>query len=296
MPVEAQRILFVINKNSGRKKRIDWPTQINDFFNNTPYSISLFRMPEKNADEALKKAIVEFKPHRVIAVGGDGTVNFVTQHLLGTELPLGILPAGSANGMAKELGIPVTPKEALANILTGEIKVTDVIKVNGQLICLHLCDIGLNAQLIKYFEDGNIRGILGYGLALIKTLYRKHQIRVEVQTRDHEILKSALMVIIANASKYGTGAQINPEGNLHDGYFEVVIVRRIGLREILKMFFKFKRFDPKRIEVLTAKSVTLETRRRVHFQVDGEYQGKVNKVTASIISGKLKLIIPIKKV
>jgi YegS/Rv2252/BmrU family lipid kinase len=292
MPVEPLRILFVINRNSGRKKRIDWQLEIKEFFKDSTHTISIFEMPYANAAEALHYSVVEFKPQRVVAVGGDGTVNFVVKELLGSEIPLAILPAGSANGMAKELRIPVSAREAIENVLSGEIKNTDVIRIDEKNVCLHLSDIGLNAQLIKYFEEGKVRGILGYGLALLKTLYRKHQIKVAVQTKDQEVLKSALMVIIANASKYGTGAQINPEGNLHDGFFEVVIVRRIGLREILKMFFKFKRFDPKRIEVLSAKSVTLETPRRVHFQVDGEYLGKINQVSASILPGQLKLIIP----
>lgn len=249
-------------------------------------------MGENGSALELNEAIVEYKPHKVIAVGGDGTVNFVAKELIGTAIHMGILPAGSANGMAKELGIPDAPEEAVKALLSGEIKNTDAIELDNTKICLHLSDIGLNAQLIKYFEEGHTRGKIGYALALIKALYRKHQVKVTVQTKENEVQRSALMVLIANASKYGTGATINPEGNLFDGFFEVIIVRRIGLREILKMFLKFQRFDPKKIEMLSAKSVILETKRRVHFQVDGEYIGKVNKVIAKIIPGGLKLIVP----
>lgn len=292
MPEDIFRILFVVNKSSGRKKRVNWEAIIKKHMEGLQHSTRFFRMEENGSPLELNKAIVEYKPHKVIAVGGDGTVNFVAKELVGTPVHMGILPAGSANGMAKELGIPDDPEEALKALFTGEIKNTDTIELNNSKVCVHLSDIGLNAQLIKYFEEGNTRGKIGYALALIKTLYRKHQVKVTVQTKENEVHRSALMVLIANASKYGTGATINPEGNLFDGFFEVIIVRKIGLREILKMFLKFQRFDPKKIEMLSAKSVILETRRRAHFQVDGEYMGKVNKVIAKIIPGRLKLIVP----
>ena len=100
------------------------------------------------------------------------------------------------------------------------------------------------------------------------------------------------MVVLANASKYGSGALINPVGNLHDGKFEVVVVRKITLSEFLKLFIHFGRFDPKKVEVFQTESVVIQTRKKAHFQVDGEYLGKVNRVAAVIEAGKLNLILP----
>jgi diacylglycerol kinase family enzyme len=88
------------------------------------------------------------KPDRVIAVGGDGTVQMAAKQLLGTDIPLGILPAGSANGMARELELPNTSEEALQVIVEGITRSADVIRINNTDICLHLSDIGLNAKLV----------------------------------------------------------------------------------------------------------------------------------------------------
>jgi diacylglycerol kinase family enzyme len=118
---------------------------------------------------------------------------------------------------------------------------------------------------------------------------------VTIKTDKEEIEKDAFMVVIANASKYGTGALINPEGNLHDGFFEIVVVRRIAFGSILKMFLQFKRFNPKKVEVLQAESVTITSIKKEHFQVDGEYIGKLDKVKAQIIKGQLNLILPRKQ-
>ena len=117
-----------------------------------------------------------------------------------------------------------------------------------------------------------------------------------ITTDKEEIKADAFMVVIANASKYGTGALINPEGNLHDGLFEIVIVRKLNFWSVLKTFLHFKRLNPKKVELLQAKSAVITTTKKIHFQVDGEYLGKVNYVKADILPARLNLLLPVKKV
>ena len=288
------KILFVINPISGTKSKIDWEPAIRNFFVTLPHSFDFFLLDGKDDATSLKYWIEKLQPDRVIAVGGDGTVSLVAEQLLGKNIAMGILPAGSANGMAKELNIPIAVEEALDIVINGDIRPCDVIRINEE-ICLHLSDLGLNAQLVKYFEQGNLRGKLGYGLKIFKVLIRKKMMDVTIQTDKEEIKRRAFMVVIANASKYGTGALINPEGNLHDGLFEIVVVRRVNFFSVLKMFLQFRRFNPKKVELFQASSATITTSRRVHFQVDGEYLGKLTEVKAEILKSQLKLILPGKK-
>ncbi len=292
MTHQINRILFVINKGSGRKKNIDWKQIIEDHFSKLPNTIDFFMMPVDDCYNKLTVRVRNFHPELVVAVGGDGTVTMVAKLMLGTQIPMGILPAGSANGMAKELQIPEDPQKALEVLNTGEIRSTDLIRINDSEICLHLSDIGINAQLVKYFQQGSIRGKIGYALALIKALRRKKRMTVYVSTRNEEVQREASMLLIANASKYGTGATINPDGSIYDGVFEVVVVRGLNLWQVGKMFLKFQRFNPKKIEFLQATSVRIETSRKMDFQVDGEYIGKVSKVEAKCMPGALKLIVP----
>lgn len=116
--------------------------------------------------------------------------------------------------------------------------------------------------------------------------------QVSIETKNREIKREALMVVIANATKYGTGAVINPGGNLYDGLFEVIVVKKLALSELIKMLFKAKRFNPKKVEVFHTRHVTIETRHKVHFQVDGEYLGKIRKLTANIEAAQLNLLLP----
>jgi len=115
---------------------------------------------------------------------------------------------------------------------------------------------------------------------------------VSIEMEGRSVSHKAFMVVLANASKYGTGAVINPHGDLYDGLFEVVIVRRLALSELFKMIFKPQPFDPKKIQLYQANAVTITTARAVHFQVDGEYLGKVKQVNAIMLKGQLNLIVP----
>jgi len=285
------KILFVINPGSGGS-RVNWTAAIEQYVEEQRIDSKTCLLAGPHDLGVLKQLIDTFSPARVIAAGGDGTVSLVAGLLLSTPVALGILPAGSANGMATELGIPPTPAEALHIAVHGHVRNSDVIRINNRFICLHLSDIGLNAKLIRNFDNGKVRGKRGYARVVLKTLWRRSRMKVYIKIDDKEIVYDAEMVVLANASRYGTGAVINPPGNLYDGLFEVVVMRRLALSELIKMWIGFRRFDPGKMVVFHTTSAILHTRRKVHFQVDGEYLGKVNDVRAEILPGRLKLIVP----
>lgn len=292
MEPARQKILFVINPNSGGKNKQDFETQIKSYFEKLSHDVLYYHLSGNNDEVGIKKEIDVFGPHKVVAVGGDGTVNLVAKVMMGSDIKMGIIPGGSANGMAKELTLPTVFNNMMTLIMEGEAKCADIIKINGNDICLHLSDIGLNARLVKYFEEGNMRGKLGYAKVALKVLWRKQNIQVIIKSADNIIRRNAFMVVLANASKYGTGAVINPEGSLYDGLFEVVIIRQLAIFEILKMWFKPKPFNKKNIEIIKATSVHIMTGHKVHFQVDGEYKGKVKEVKAEMVAHQLYLIVP----
>lgn len=283
------KILFVINPNSGANSNDSKEDAINSYFKDLDTQIETLQLTGTDDIPAIEAAIEKFKPGKVVAVGGDGTVTLVAKLLLGKDIALGIFPSGSANGMAKELEIPAT-NEALDIIRNGEIKNSDVILINNEHICLHLSDIGLNAQLVKHFEEGKKRGKLGYASVAIKTIWKRTRMEVVIKSGTQRVETEAVMVVLANATKYGTGSVINPEGSIYDGLFEVVIVKKLDV--LFKMLIFQRAFDPKKIELFHANSVVIRTKRKVHFQVDGEYLGKLNRIEAEVLPGQLKLIVP----
>jgi diacylglycerol kinase (ATP) len=284
------KLLFIINPSAGTGKT-DWEKTIRDYFAGSAHSIHLFNLPYPCQPGHVKEAIDQHRPDRIIAVGGDGTLKLVVESAKDTKIPIGILPGGSANGMAKEIGIVNDPQKALDIAVNGEVKLIDLISINDQ-ICIHLSDIGFNAFVVKTFETFDARGMWGYIKAAWKVLWRNRRMQVSISLDNQFIRRDAAMVVLANASKYGTGAVVNPEGELDDGLFEVIVMKRLAFSEIVKMMITHKPYDPKKVELFHTTSLTIQSKHQVHFQVDGEYLDRVNNVEAGIIPRTLNIIVP----
>ncbi len=287
----ASRILFVVNPKSG-KDDVDWGKTISDYFKTTDVETDQLQLEENCDPHLITEKIISFRPDRVIAVGGDGTVKLVAEQLLDKHgISLGILPAGSANGMAKELGIPLKTQEALALTHNGITKKIHLVKVNDH-ICIHLSDVGFNAFVVKVFENYDARGMWGYFKASCKALIRHHKLHVKISTDKGEVARNAAMIVIANARRYGSGALINPNGKLDDGLFEVIVIRKISFAEIFKMMVTHRAYDPAKTEVFHCTYLQIDSRKFAHFQVDGEYLGKTNKVEATLLPAAINIIVP----
>lgn len=287
------KLLFVINPVSGGKSKENWETRIRKYFSPLPHIVELFLLGGEHDTDSIRHYISNWKPDRVIAVGGDGTIKAVAEHLVGSEVSLGIVPGGSANGMAKELGLPMELEKNLDIILHGQAKKMDVIKINNTEISIHLSDIGLNALLIKYFDTNKSRGKWGYFKAIFRTMWEKQLMDVKIIADNINETRKAFMIVLANASKYGTGALINPQGDLYDGEFELIIVRRLALVELIKMLIQHRELNPNKIDIIKVKEVTLIPAKKAYFQVDGEFRGKTTKIHAAILPAQLSVMLPV---
>jgi diacylglycerol kinase (ATP) len=287
------KLLFIINPSAGNT-RTDWGAVIQQYFSDTSHAIYLYNLPYPCHAGMVKDKIYEYHPDKVIAVGGDGTLKLVAESVRNMHVPVGVLPAGSANGMAKELTIPLEPRKALDVILNGQVKKIDLIRINNEL-CIHLSDIGFNAFVVKTFETFNKRGMWGYIKAAWKVLWRNPRMQVTIAANNKYIQRNAAMIVVANATKYGTGALINPEGELDDGLFEVIVIKRMALSELFKMMISKKPYDPKKIEMYQTSGVQVQSKHKVHFQIDGEYLGKIHTIRAEVLPGALEVVVPAKK-
>lgn len=285
----AMKLLFIVNPGSGNEDT-DFKTVLPDFFSSGEHTFEIYELQENCSLDQIRSVIDQSKADRVIAAGGDGTLKLVAECLKGTKIPIGIIPTGSANGMAKELGIPLIIEEALEVAVNGTPKEIHAVIVNGEL-CIHLSDIGFNAYTVKKFDDIPERGMLAYARAAWKAIWSHHKMEVEFNIGEETISSEAAMVVIANATMYGTGVKINPEGKLDDDVFEVILVKKYAFMEILKMRFTDLPFDPEKIELFHTSSLRIKTRYKAHFQVDGEYMGKVSQIDAKLLPAAISVIV-----
>ncbi len=284
------KLLFIVNPFSG-SKRTDMSMIIETYFNNSPHSCVIHLLTKSCTVESIKKLILQITPNRTVAVGGDGTVKLVAECLMNSNIPLGIVPAGSANGLARELGIFENSKLNLDVILEGVTKKIHLVKINHQ-ICIHLSDIGLNAYAMKKFSTQLGRGWWGYFIVILKVLFQNPRLKIVLKIDNKTLNVRAEMIVIANATQYGTGAIINPKGKLDDALFEVIVVKKVSIFEVFKMIFSHKPFDSTKTEVFQTRDLLMSSIIKVHFQIDGEYCGKVNNINATLLPDALEIIIP----
>ena len=287
------KILFIANPKSSILDKYDLESVISEVAGKYKFNWELYFTEKSDTKNRIRKKISRYEPDIVVAAGGDGTVNQVASGLVRSKIELGIIPAGSANGLAYNLGIPSDIRMAIEIILENKAKPVDAICINDDIFCFHLGDIGINARIVRRFEQEGSKGLPGYGKQMLKELLsgRNH---FKFMLKTHSIYKkfSAEMVVIANAKSFGTGAVINPEGLLDDGEFEIVIIRPYpwwGLFYLIRMFLFGKLEKLKFIQLIKTKQAEMVFDKPHDLQVDGEIVKDVKSLKTEIIPSALDI-------
>ncbi len=217
------KLLFVLNPISGDIEKEELEEELDSICQECAYQLMVYRTTGENDKAHIKELLEKEKFDAVYAIGGDGTVNLVASVLIGTDVPLGIIPLGSGNGLSKDLGIPQDTEEALQLIKTHVVRNIDTIDLNGHP-SIHLSDLGFNALVVKKFSEGEKRGPGAYAWIALQEFinYEPKTYRIETDCETFE--GEAFMVTIANANAFGSNANINPNGILNDGKFEICII------------------------------------------------------------------------
>ncbi|WP_414000235.1 diacylglycerol/lipid kinase family protein [Flavobacterium sp. W1B] len=287
-----KNVIMVVNPVSGGFGKSEFIQETALFAVKENLNFVLYETLGKEDISKIKSLYKMFLPERIIVVGGDGTLKMVAEAVLEEDVILGILPAGSANGLAVELDLIKTFDENLKIAFSNDYAEMDVIVINGQK-SLHLSDIGLNAELIKNYAKSSKHGKWGYALQAFNTLVDVDKLFAATITANNQIVEcQARMIVIANAQKYGTGVIINPEGVMNDGKFELIILKNLDLKVFGKIITGNMPIDLQNIEIISTDKATIQTNMPVSFQIDGEYFGAVTDLNISISPHKLKIAIP----
>jgi diacylglycerol kinase (ATP) len=287
-----KRVLVVINPISGGNNKEEFSGFLRDYFTKKKIDFRFFYTSGKEDKIKLSVEIASFHPELVVSVGGDGTCNLVASLIVDTEIILGIIPLGSANGLASELKIPSDIEEASTLILKGIAKRMDTISINGR-ICIHICDIGMNARIIKRFDEEKVRGIFSYAKQFFRELWDARPSRYVFQSEEKTFKKKAHVVAIANASRYGTGVVINPAGKVDDGKFEVCIIKPYpfwGLFSIASAVFLGYLDKIRYAEINSYKKIKIFKKHNQPIHIDGEIIEETKVVEAFIKPASLRVI------
>lgn len=242
---------------------------------------------------ALAKAAVTRGVRLVMAWGGDGTINEVASALAFDEVPLGIVPAGSGNGLARELGVHPRPERAIADALAAEPRRMDLGEIDGRLFA-NIAGIGLDAYVASRFSRVRRRGFAGYARVTARALATYVPLRYRITSGDGVAEVRAVLVAIANSAQFGSGARIAPGALVDDGWLDLVVVpersRVATLCHLPRLFTGTVQKTPG-CTIRKIREVTIDADQPMLFHVDGEPVAGGTSLKARIHPGALRVAV-----
>ena len=225
----------------------------------------------------LTRAAVARGARLVMAWGGDGTINEVASALTFGEVPLGIVPAGSGNGLARQLSINLKPDEAIRRAIAAEPRRIDVGEIDGRLF-VNLAGIGFDAHVASKFSEASNRrrGFASYvsiaGRALMTYEPATYSIRADSDDSACPPTR-AVLVTVANSPEFGNGAVIAPGARVDDGLLDLVVMEehsRLNTIVQLPRLFQGTVDRAKGCSIRRIARATIESDRPMVYHVDGE--------------------------
>lgn len=287
-----KNILLVVNPISGNLEKEDLIVMVEEKTSSLKQVLTIMETTGEDDEERIKSIINEIQPIRVIVAGGDGTVLTIAKCIYDTDIVMGIIPAGSANGLAVNFNIPDTLEKQIEVAFSECFLKIDALFLNDKM-CLHIADLGMNAELIKNFESSGIRGKFGYFLQTIPTIFKSDSpYEFEIETSEGVFKETGILLAIANANKFGTGATINPNGKMTDGLFEILIFKKLDFIEILKTLQDNPEMSSEFMETYSTDKATIKSKKEVPFQIDGEYLGLHSEIKVKIEKQKINIALP----
>ena len=285
-------ILLVINPIAGGNDKSPIREAVKDACAKRDLKLDIYETTGEDDEDNITALSKKNMPDRILVSGGDGTIVCIADIARKIKVPLAILPSGSANGLAVNLDIPKDLDRQIEIALGDRLLHVDMLTINNHP-SLHIADMGINAALIRNYDEGNIRGKFGYLINSIPTLIQEDfPFAFPIHANGETIDETGIMVAIANASKFGTGANINPNGVINDGKFEVLIFKKLDIWEIIKTLQGDLDMDPAFVKVIVTDAVKITSKEAIALQVDGEFVGNETHVEASIIHKAMQIAVP----
>lgn len=259
------------------------------------WQVNLHRTKAAGDAQQLAYDAVAQKADVVIAVGGDGTINEIIQELAGSETALGVLPNGTINIWAREMGIPFDTVGACEVLLYGQTRYVDLGCCNGRYFLL-MAGIGFDGEVTQAVEKKPIKrlGVLGYFLVGTWLGFGYPSFQAYLHINRRRVKVQALQIIVGNTRLYAGALKFTWEAKCDDGLLDVCVVRKrsIGGRIVVMMDFLLRHKNRQRwVRYETASTVEIRTRKPVAIQVDGDPAG-YTPARFTTAPGALKVIVP----
>jgi len=290
-----EKILFLINPNSGTKYKGRLPELINKLTDPAIFEVEIhFTRFKGEATEIVSQKLRDGYRY-FVAVGGDGTVNEIGKVLINTQAILGIIPVGSGNGLARHLKIPLDPKKAIQIINQLNVNQIDYGIINNMpFFCT--CGIGFDALIGEKFDQNKRRGLVSYVKTVLSEYFdfQPETYQITINNQQKKELK-AFLITFANASQYGNNALIAPKADICDGNLDICILSPFRFYKAIWIGIRLFSGNIDKSQHITyhkASKIHLERRSEAIIHIDGETRHPGKNLDITLINKGLNVIIP----
>ena len=243
--------------------------------------------------EAQAERAVEQGYDTIVAAGGDGTINEVVNGIGTAPVALGILPTGTVNVFAMELGIPFNLEAAWKVIRAHKVRTIDLASANGHLF-VQMAGVGLDAQIVQRTsrQVKHVLGPLSYLLTATKIAAEKPP-RLRVSSQGHPTVEGSV-VLVGNGRFYGGPFSLFNEADLQDGLLDICVFKHMNYLALMRyfrgaVFGSLSKFSD--VHYFKARDLMVKADRHVPFEADGELVGHA-PVEFSVRRRKLRVLVP----
>jgi YegS/Rv2252/BmrU family lipid kinase len=294
LPADEQRpLVLLVNPASGGGRSLKVLARVEALLDarRVPFRVVRTKGLEHGVERALRAVEASELP---VVISGDGMVGAIGGALAGAETPLGIVPGGRGNDLARVLGIPSEPEEAIEIVLAGHERTIDIGEANGRPF-VGIASFGFDSDCNELANRTRwLRGNLVYAYSALRTLSGWKPARFTIAIGDQRTRVEGFSVIVANNKAYGGGMLIAPDAELDDGEFDVVTLGRQGkLRFLgnLPKVFKGTHVDVPEVTVVRAARLNVSASRPFAVYADGEHLTDL-PVELRVIPRALRVLVP----
>lgn len=285
--IKKTEILFLINPNAGKQKIHTIINQLTASENDIRYVIT---GSIEELDRVMREELSKYTVF--VAVGGDGTASAVSKHLVQTDKMLAVLPAGSGNGFANELGFTSDLKSLIHHIVRGEVLEIDVLTLNREKF-INIAGIGFDGEVVHHLHRYSKSGLMNYIVSSLQTFGTYKPVEIHISDSGINIHGDYFMVTIANTRQYGNMAILSPHSKPDDGQFEIVCVKPLSFLRALMYgmkMFNGKIKPSKHLQFFASHQPVVIRTNTNNVHLDGEAHSGNGTYEIGILKKSLKVI------
>lgn len=289
-----KRIVFIVNPRAGTNLQKHIRKSVDRHLDHRRFIYGIWHTEKAGHAAELAQKAREEGYQIVVAVGGDGSINEVASALLHTDVAVGVIPAGSGNGLAMHLGYGRDIDKAIRKLNTATVQTIDCGLLNGHPF-VNLAGIGIDGLVAKRMKGSRLRGFLPYFIRSVAAGLAYSARYCTIETEDRKIREKCFVVTVANGPMYGYNFRIAPDALLDDGLFSVVLFRdvpRWRYFAAIPASLNGNIYDAGFVEHFSARRVKITSEGANYIHIDGEsieLQGELNFEMAPLA---LKILVP----